>query len=150
MKRLEVFACECIWQSCPLPSHPTSDFSHKSRRSCGGGMAGPTEVAIGAPATCATSWGVPTAAGGLAAMTTFWSREAQLFLSPQVPTQLGPQNSRQSSCSAWGDGRKNILCAALSFQSQGRLSGENATQLRILRLETSLQGPWSQSTTTDL
>lgn len=69
--------------------------------------------------------------GDYVAITTFWSRKAQLFPSPQVPTQLGSQNSKQSSCSAWGDGRKNVLCAALSFRSQGRLRGRTLLSLEF-------------------
>lgn len=41
---------------------------------------------------------VPAAAGGLAVLTTFWSRKAQLFLPPRALTQRGSQNSKQSSC----------------------------------------------------
>ena len=63
---------------------------------------------------------------------------------PQVPTQFNSQNCKQNICAAWGDRRRNVLCLALLFRAQGRLSGrKNIPQLRILRLETSLQKTYS-------
>lgn len=122
MERLEVFAYECIWQSCPLPSHLTSNsYTGPGGAVVEGGQA-PQRLLWEPQPHAHSCW-------GLAAMTTFWSREAQLFLSPQVPTQLGPQSSKRSSCSAWGDGRKNILCAALSFQSQVGCRGRTLLSL---------------------
>ena len=43
---------------------------------------------------------------------------------PQVPTQFNSQNCKQNICAAWGDRRRNVLCLALLFRAQGRLSGQ--------------------------
>lgn len=131
-----MFACECVWQSCPLPSHTSPNLSHESRRSCGGGgTAGPTEFAMASHSHEQHPEGCLQLLGGYVSITMFWSRKAQLFSSPQVPAQLGSQNSKCSSCSAWGDWRKNTLCAALSFQSQGRLRGRTLLSLEFLDWE---------------
>lgn len=84
----------------PVPSH----LSHEAKRCGDAGIAGPTEVAMGTPATCEAFPG--DAQDGLGSC---WGpgcndclleRKASSAVPvPQITTQLSSKNSSQKSCS---------------------------------------------------
>lgn len=126
---------------------PLPNLSHKSRRSCGEvGRAGPHRGCYGNPATCAASWGrgACSCRGAGCNDSAFWSRKAQLFLSPVSRLSSIHRTANRTAVQLGEMEGGTYFCIALGFRAQGKPAGRKSIpQLRILRLEISLQKPHS-------
>lgn len=118
----------------PVPSH----LSHEAKRCGDAGTAGPTEVAMGTPATCAASLGMLRR--GQAAMTAFWSgKPPLLFGFSKSPLSSAPRTPVRRAVQLYRP-EEGLLQAAPGCRRLGRLAERKSIiQLRILRLEASLR-----------